>query len=72
MTKFRLKMDLHTVWKYCVQASEKFDTREYGKPCGSKIESTKRTIIMPKNLRVLAINVRVSLYRYVFLQRRCM
>ena len=42
----------------------------YGKPCGSKIESTKRTVIMPKNVRVLAINVRVSLYRYVFLQRK--
>ena len=25
---------------------------------------------MPKNVRVLAINVRVSLYRYVFLQRK--
>ncbi len=42
---------------------------------GSKIESTKRTVIMPKNLPVLAINVlsinvRVSLYRYVFLQRK--
>ncbi len=42
----------------------------YGKPCGSKIESTKRTVIMPINVRVLAINVRVSLYRYIFLQRK--
>ncbi len=33
--------------------------------CGSKIGSTKRTVIMSKNLRVLAINVRVSLYRYI-------
>ena len=36
-------------------------TSPYGKPCGSKIESTKRTVIMPINVLVLAINVRVSL-----------
>ena len=40
---------------------------EYGKPCGSKIESTKRTVIMPINVRVLAINVRVFYKRTCFL-----
>ncbi len=39
----------------------------YGKPCGSKIESTKRTVIMPKNVRVLAINVRVFYKRTCFI-----
>ena len=39
----------------------------YGKPCGSKIESTKRTVIMPINVRVLAINVRVFYKRTCFI-----
>ena len=44
-----------------------YSYRPYGKPCGSKIESTKRTVIMPKNVRVLAINVRVFYKRTCFL-----
>ncbi len=44
--------------------------RSYGKPCGSKIESTKHTVIMPKNVRVLAINVRVFYKTYVFHYKR--
>ncbi len=41
--------------------------RTYGKRSGSKIESTKRTVIMPKNLRVLAKNVRVFYKRTCFI-----
>ncbi len=43
----------------------------YGKPCGSKIESTKRTVIMPINVRVLAINVRVFYKRTCFILAFC-
>ncbi len=40
----------------------------YGKRSGSKIESTKQhTVIMPKNLRVLAKNVRVFYKRTCFI-----
>ncbi len=39
----------------------------YGKRSGSKIESTKRTVIIPKNLRVLAKNVRVFYKRICFI-----